>query len=106
LNQNLWIEGNLSIDYSGALENAGNDPFGLVFDPMEMKCAQHVKQDQIQINTLEFGFIKSSMKPFESCCFPFAQHYITTIFPEGHKMKDAQDLRDKMGEILGEEKNR
>ncbi len=54
LNQKLWIEGNLSIDYSGELDNSGKDPFGLIFDPMEMKCAQHIQADQIQINHLEF----------------------------------------------------
>lgn len=100
LNQKLWIEGNLSIDYSGELENGGNDPFGLIFDPMEMKCAQHIQSDQIQINHLEFGFIKSGMKPYESCCFPFAQHYLTTVFPEGHSMKDENDLNEKIEEII------
>jgi len=100
LNQRLWIEGNLSIDYGGELDNNGNDPFGLVFDPMEMKCAQHIEVDQIEINHLDFGFIKSHMKPFEACCFPFAQHYMTTVFPEGHMMKDENDLYAKISEIV------
>lgn len=104
LNQQLWIEGNLSIDYSGELDNKGNDPFGLIFDPNEMKCAQHIHEDQVTINQLEFGFITSDMKPFEACCFPFAQHYLTTIFPEGHNMKDEQDLEDKIAEIIHEQK--
>lgn len=100
LNQRLWIEGNLSIDYAGELDNNGNDPFGLIFDPMEMKCAQHIEADQIEINQLDFGFIKTSMKPFEACCFPFAQHYMTTVFPEGHMMKDENDLYAKISEIV------
>ncbi|WKY43264.1 hypothetical protein Q5O14_11415 [Eubacteriaceae bacterium ES2] len=105
LNQKLWIEGNLSIDYSGKLQNGGKDPFGLIFDPMEMKCAQHIQVDQIQINHLEFSFIKQGMKPYESCCFPFAQHYLTTIFPEGHKMTDEDDLNNKIKEIIGKDKS-
>jgi hypothetical protein len=105
LNQKLWIEGNLSVDYSGELDNKGNDPFGLIFDPMEMKCAQHIKVDEIQIKQLDFGFVKSDMKPYESCCFPFAQHYITTVFPEGNSMKDEQDLYNKINEIISKDKN-
>lgn len=105
LNQKLWIEGNLSVDYSGELDNKGNDPFGLIFDPMEMKCAQHIKVDEIQIKQLDFGFVKSDMKPYESCCFPFAQHYITTVFPEGNSMKDEQDLYNKIDEIISKDKN-
>lgn len=105
LNQKLWIEGNLSIDYSGELDNGGKDPFGLIFDPMEMKCAQHIQPDQIQINHLEFGFIKPGMKPFETCCFPFAQHYLTTVFPEGHSMKDGQDLSNRIKEIVSDASN-
>lgn len=100
LNQKLWIEGNLSIDYSGELDNKGMDPFGLIFDPMEMKCARHIQVDQININHLEFGFIKPGMKPFEACCFPFAQHYLTTVFPEGHSMKDENDLNQFISELV------
>ncbi|KAF5047581.1 MULTISPECIES: hypothetical protein [Acetobacterium] len=102
LNQRLWIEGNLSIDYAGELDNNGNDPFGLIFDPMEMKCAQHIEVDQIEIRQLDFGFINSQMKPFEACCFPFAQHYMTTIFPQGHLMKDENDLYAKISEIVNQ----
>ncbi|MBC3899339.1 hypothetical protein GH811_06900 [Acetobacterium malicum] len=102
LNQRLWIEGNLSIDYAGELDNNGNDPFGLIFDPMEMKCAQHIEVDQLQINQLEFGFINSQMKPYEACCFPFAQHYMTTVFPEENKLKDENDLYAKISQIVNE----
>jgi hypothetical protein len=42
------------------------------------------------------------MKPFEACCFPFAQHYLTTVFPEGHSMRDENDLYNKINEIINE----
>jgi len=102
LNKKLWIEGNLSIDYSGELDNAGNAPFGLIFDPNEMKCAQLIKNDKVQINKLKFSFIDESMKPFETCCFQYAQHYITTIFPKGHEIKNEIDLENKISDILNE----
>lgn len=31
------------------------------------------------------------MKPYEACCFPFAQHYMTTVFPEENMLKDEND---------------
>ncbi|GAA1062343.1 hypothetical protein [Agromyces bracchium] len=33
LDQRLWVDGNLSVDYGGRLEHADSVPFGLVFDP-------------------------------------------------------------------------
>jgi hypothetical protein len=101
LNKKLWIEGNLSIDYSGELDNSGNDPFGLIFDPNEMKCAQLLRKEDIEIENIDFLFIDKSMGPFEACCFQYAQHYITTIFPRGHEMKDESDLENRIKEIIG-----
>ena len=39
LEQRLWIEGNLSVDYGGRLRRESSEPFGLVFDPDEMRQA-------------------------------------------------------------------
>lgn len=100
LNQQLWVEGNLSIDYCGKLDNKDNQPYGLIFNPDEMKCAQLIKLEDININNIEFGFITSKMKPFEACCFVYAQHFLTTMFPQGHKMKNRKDLNEKIKEIL------
>jgi hypothetical protein len=100
LNKQLWIEGNLSIDYSGELNSKGNEPFGLIFDPAEMNCAQLINPDSVKENEIEFGFIKKGMKPFAICCFQYAQHYITTIFQKGHELKDEKDLENKIFEIV------
>lgn len=100
LNKQLWIEGNLSIDYSGELSNKGNEPFGLIFDPAEMNCAQLIDPSGIRVNEIEFGFIKKGMKPFAVCCFQYAQHYITTVFQKGHELKDENDLESKIAEIV------
>lgn len=99
LNYDLWIEGNLSIDYSGELAGIGK-PFGLVFDPEEMKIAKKISKKELTIYEMDFAFLKKDMVPIEICCFPYAQHYLTTVFPEGHGMKNTQDLYDKMDEIL------
>ena len=37
LEQRLWIEGNLSVDYGGRLRRESSEPFGLVFDPDEIE---------------------------------------------------------------------
>lgn len=100
LNKKLWIEGNLSIDYSGVLDNGGNAPFGLIFDPNEMRCAQIIRKNSIKIKEMEFGFISSAMQPYEVCCFQYAQHYLTTMFQSGHEMKDEDDLIKKIHEIV------
>ncbi len=100
LNKQLWIEGNLSIDYSGELSNKGNDPFGLIFDPAEMNCAQLIETKGIHIHNLEFGFITKGMKPFAVCCFQYAQHYITTVFQKGNELKNEEDLENRIEEIV------
>lgn len=100
LNKQLWIEGNLSIDYSGELNNKGDDPFGLIFDPAEMNCAQLIDKKSIKINDIEFGFITNDMKPFSVCYFQYAQHYITTVFQKGHELKNENDLENKIEEIV------
>jgi hypothetical protein len=100
LNKQLWIEGNLSIDYSGELNSKGNEPFGLIFDPAEMNCAQLIDTKSIRTNEIEFGFIKKRMKPFAACCFQYAQHYVTTVFQKGHEIKDKNDLENKIDEIV------
>lgn len=100
LSRKVWIEGNLSIDYAGELDNAGGEPFGLIFDPAEMGYAQSVADDKIHIREINFGFIRTGMRPFEACCFPYAQHYITTVIPEGHEMKNEKDLEDCIYRII------
>ena len=42
LNRDLWIEGNLSVDYGGELAADGGEPFGLIFDPGERARAMEL----------------------------------------------------------------
>ncbi len=94
LNQRLWIEGNLSVDYGGSLKDGASDPFGLIFDPKEMESALNIPLEtvNVEINTVCGSFIAAN--PFEAGCFPFAQHFVTTSMPVGTSMKNAQDLED------------
>lgn len=99
LNKKLWIEGNLSVDYGGALNSVHTKPFGLVFDPAEMNEALSIPSKHIEIieNTFLTGLIKKT--PFEVCCFPYAQHFYTTSVPIGHSIQNENDLENRIAEI-------
>jgi len=92
LDQRLWVEGNLSVDYGGELKDGESDPFALVFDPAEMSNALKIPLENLNIeaNTIIGEF--TSPEPYETGCFPFAQHFITTNMPVGLGLKNAEDL--------------
>jgi hypothetical protein len=92
LNQRLWIEGNLSVDYGGGLEGGGSQPFGLIFDPGEMASALKVPLMNLRIEENSLGSKYLDAHPFESACFPFAQHFVTTSMPVDIGLRDAADL--------------
>jgi hypothetical protein len=99
LNEQLWVEGNLSIDYSSELTDLKTKPFGLVFDPAEMDQALQIKEKDFNVsdNTFLDGII--AKVPFEVCCFPYAQHFYTTNIPMGHSIKNKTDLENRIYEI-------
>lgn len=94
LNQRLWVEGNLSVDYGEGVENQESKPFGLIFDPQEMIHALKIPADEVTIEQNTFGERFLAQHPFEVCSFPFAQHFLTTSFPIVSSIKDEHDLRE------------
>lgn len=102
LNRDLWIEGNLSVDYSSDLNEVKTKPFGLIFDPAEMNEALSVNLNHVEIvaNTFLPGYIKPA--PFEVCCFPFAQHFYTTTIPREHKMENEKDLEKEITKVVAQ----
>ena len=94
LDQRLWIDGNLSVDYGGRLMDADSVPFGLIFDPGEMEQALHIPLDAVEVETNTFGagFLRSA--PFEVACFPYAQHFLTTSYPQASPIHDQQALEE------------
>ena len=92
LDQRLWLEGNLSVDYGGRLLDPGSVPFGLIFDPGEVQQALQIPLDAVTIEANTFGDTLLAGEPFEACCFPFAQHYQTTSFPESSPNKHRESL--------------
>jgi hypothetical protein len=98
LDQRLWIEGNLSVDYGGELQQS-TKPFSLVFDPGEMARALKLPLDGISLCTNTFGDGMLDPKPFEVACFPYAQHFLTTSVPTATTMRTAEDLERAVNEL-------
>lgn len=92
LTQRLWVEGNLSVDYGGELEETGTEPFGLIFDPGEMAQALNVPLEAVAIEQNSFGEGMLAKRPFEAACFPYAQHFLTTSFPKESQIQNEADL--------------
>ena len=91
LEQRLWLEGNLSVDYGGRLMDPGSVPFGLVFEPDEVERALEIPLGSVSVerNTYVEGLAN---EPFEACTFPYAQHYQTTSFPTASPIRDRASL--------------
>ncbi len=92
LDQRLWLEGNLSVDYGGRLRDGDSVPFGLIFDPGEVERALHIPLGSVEIERNTFGQELLASGPFEACCFPFAQHFRTTSFPTTSPIRDRAGL--------------
>jgi hypothetical protein len=98
LDQRLWVEGNLSVDYGGELQKS-TKPFSLVFDPKEMEKALKIPLGDISICTNTFGAGALDPKPFEVACFPYAQHFVTTSVPTATSIRTADELEQAVNDI-------
>jgi len=98
LDQRLWVEGNLSVDYGGALQQC-TKPFSLIFDPQEMARALKLPLEDISLCTNTFGAGMLDPRPFEAACFPYAQHFVTTSTPTATTMRTAEDLERAVTEL-------
>ncbi len=100
LEQRLWVEGNLSVDYGGRLMDPGSQPFGLVFDPDEMRQAMQIPLDAVAIEENTFGESFIAAEPFEAACFPYAQHFLTSSFPTSTPIRDRADLEQAVSQVI------
>jgi hypothetical protein len=99
IDQRLWLEGNLSVDYGGRLLDADSVPFGLIFDPAEVEHAMQLPLDAVEIETNTFGEGLLADEPFEAGFFPFAQHFQTTSFPVASPISDRAGLEQAVGRL-------
>ena len=99
LDQRLWLEGNLSVDYGGRLLDKDSVPFGLIFDPGEVEQALHIPLPAVRVETNTFGSGLLAEEPFEASCFPYAQHFQTTAFPVSNTIRDRAGLEQAVREM-------
>lgn len=102
LDQRLWVEGNLSVDYGGELQQ-DTKPFSLVFDPGEMARALRLPLEDVSLCASSFGAGFLDPVPFEVAVFPYAQHFVTTSFPTGTSLRTAEDLEAAVQGLLADE---
>jgi hypothetical protein len=101
LNETLWVEGNLSIDYGGELKVESSKPFSLIFDPFLMKKALHVLSVDIKIkkNSYLSGIIDAH-EPICAAVFPYSQHFIIKQDLEENAVANEEDLNSRIMEFL------
>ena len=88
LDRRLWVEGNLSVDYGGELQQS-TKPFSLVFDPGEMEQALKLPLDDISLCTNTFGRSMLDPQPFEAGGIPLRTALHHDEFPDRHIAADA-----------------
>ena len=92
LDQRLWLEGNTSVAYGNELDDGRNTPFGLVFDPGEMKQALRIPLEETEVEELSWHQGLFAPQPSVVACFPYAQHFITSSVPTQTNIKTAEQL--------------
>jgi hypothetical protein len=77
LNQELWVEGNLSIDYGGELKTGSSKAFSLIFDPFLMQKALNMPADSIEVRKNSYlGSLIGADGLICAAVFPYSQHFV------------------------------
>ncbi|NVM45899.1 MAG: hypothetical protein HWN79_13365 [Candidatus Lokiarchaeota archaeon] len=93
LDESLWIEGNLIVDYGGELKSDFSEPFSLIFDPDMVKEAVSIPLDRISIKANSYlDNIIDPVKPVNALIFPYSQHFIIKQDLEKYEVKNQKDL--------------
>ena len=106
LDERLWLEGNLSVDYGEAASDGTADFFSLQFNPDEVERALEipVQSAVVEVNSWYPGLFEST--PNKVVCFPYAQHFVTASFhgAASDAILDKQALIaevEKLGDLSG-----
>lgn len=77
LDEVLWVEGNLSVDYGGFLKDESSENFSLIFDPVLMKEAFELPLHSINlVKNTYFEDLIDGDTPVKAAVFPYSQHFI------------------------------
>lgn len=106
LDERLWLEGNLSVDYGEAASDGAADFFSLQFNPDEVEQALDIPlaAATLEANTWYPGLFEPN--PNTVVCFPYAQHFVTASFhgAESDTILDKNALIaavEKLGDLSG-----
>lgn len=101
LDQALWVEGNLSVDYGGEVKDPTSKSFGLIFDPALMEQALEVPLDQVKIQANSyFSEIIDGEKPLCAALFPYSQHFVIRQDMARQELLSEKDLRKEVDLFL------
>ena len=93
LDESLWIEGNLIVDYGGELKSEFSEPFSLLFDPNMIKEAVNIPLEHVSIKANSYlGNIIDPIKPVYAAIFPYSQHFIIKQDLQKYAVKNQKDL--------------
>ena len=93
LDESLWIEGNLIVDYGGEIKSDFSEPFSLIFDSDMVKEAVNIPLEHLTIKKNSYlGNIIDPVKPVNAIFFPYSQHFIIKQDLQKYAVKNQEDL--------------
>lgn len=92
LDQRVWLEGNLSIDYGVQFNDPTTRPFALTFHPDEVIQALNVPLAAVGIEENSWHADLRAPQPTQIVCFPYAQHFLTDSAPQPERIQTTAGL--------------
>lgn len=102
LDRDLWVEGNMAVDYGGRFMDPSSKPFSLIFDPVLMKQAQEIPLESVKIAENSFmADIIDGTHPSSAAVFPYAQHFVIRQDLGDEAIATEEDLLSQVKIFLG-----
>ncbi|MBD3195761.1 MAG: hypothetical protein GF317_11935, partial [Candidatus Lokiarchaeota archaeon] len=101
LDESLWIEGNLIVDYGGEVKSDFSEPFSLIFDTRMVKEAVNIPLEHVSIKSNSYlGSIIDPFKPVNALIFPYSQHFVIKQDLKKYGIKNQKDLDLQINSFL------
>ncbi len=102
LDEDLWVQGNMRVDYGGGLKDESSVPFSLIFDPVLMEKAMRIPPDGFEIESNSFlNALIDPKRPESVAVFPYSQHFIIRQDLQEGGIAGKEDLFREIGTFLG-----
>lgn len=101
LDECLWVEGNLSVDYGGEVKGDESEFFSLIFDQNMMKEAVKIPLENVDIKANNYlSEIIDPLKPENAVIFPYSQHFIIKQDLGVNDLQNQKELCQQMRSFL------